>query len=149
MPPHDFKKFPELTNNQMNIYYFASPHKQITEDFKCKVVKITDGDTIRVKWEERDFDFPIRFLKINSPELNEKGGLRSRDWLVKQILNKEVDVVIDPQKRVERWGRLLGEIFFGGRSINLQSIDEGFSVPFGEPISGNIPNINSLLEVKL
>jgi len=46
---HDFKKFPELTNNQMQIYYFESPHKQITEDFKARVVDVHDGDTIKVE----------------------------------------------------------------------------------------------------
>jgi len=73
---HDFKRFPELTNRQMNLYYFESPHKQITQDFVAKVVKVTDGDTIRVKWEDRDFDFPIRFIDIAAPELDEIGGAK-------------------------------------------------------------------------
>ena len=30
---HDFKKWPELRNSQMALYYFESPHRQITEDF--------------------------------------------------------------------------------------------------------------------
>ena len=51
---HDFKQFPELTNSQMVMYYFQSPHKQITEPFEAKVVKVTDGDTIRVLWAERE-----------------------------------------------------------------------------------------------
>ena len=46
---HDFKTFPELTNNKMEIYYFESPHRQILEDFEGEVVKVTDGDTIHVK----------------------------------------------------------------------------------------------------
>ena len=37
---HDFKLFPELTNAQMDLYYFESPHRQITEDFIGKVVKV-------------------------------------------------------------------------------------------------------------
>ena len=49
---HDFKNFPELTNRQMQVYYFESPHKQVTEDFRGRVIKVTDGDTIRVEWED-------------------------------------------------------------------------------------------------
>ncbi len=81
MTPHDFKRFPELTNSQMQIYYFESPHKQITEPFMAKVVKVTDGDTIRVTWAERDFNFPIRMAEIAAPELDERGGLDSQKFL--------------------------------------------------------------------
>ena len=56
---HDFKRFPELTNGQMGLYYFDSPHKQIAENFFAKVVKVSDGDTIRVKADFRDFNFLV------------------------------------------------------------------------------------------
>jgi len=52
---HDFKRFPELTNNQMNLYYFDSPHQQIAEDFDAKVVNVHDGDTVRLEVSWRDF----------------------------------------------------------------------------------------------
>ena len=80
MAPHDFKTFPELTNSQMQIYYFQSPHKQIIEPFMAKVVKVTDGDTIRVLWDERDFTFPVRFAELAAPELDERGGPESQSW---------------------------------------------------------------------
>ena len=78
---HDFKKFPELTNNQMQIYYFESPHKQILENFEGEVVKVTDGDTIRVETDFRDFSFPIRFSNILAAELDEPGGIESQSCL--------------------------------------------------------------------
>ena len=70
----DFVRFPELTNAQMGLYYFDSPHKQIGEDFFATVVNVHDGDTIRVKTDFRDFTFPIRFSNILAAELKEKGG---------------------------------------------------------------------------
>lgn len=127
---HDFKNFPELTNNQMNEFYFDSPHKQITEDFVAKVVNVHDGDTIRVEWTERDFDFPIRLSNINSPELDEEGGEQSRSWLENILLNQEVEILIDIDNRVEKWGRLLGEILFQGMNINELSMIENQSKPF-------------------
>jgi len=126
---HDFKLFPELTNRQMEIYYFESPHKQITEDFIAKVVKVTDGDTIRVKWEERDFKFPIRFARIAAPELDEEGGVESQSWLEKEILGEEVEIKMTKQ-RVEKWGRLLAEVFFSGRNMGQESMERGYSLPW-------------------
>jgi len=130
---HDFKKFPELTNNQMQFYYFESPHKQIVEDFTAKVVKVTDGDTIRVSVDFRDFDFPIRFANIAAPELNEVGGRESKAWLENQILNEEVNVLLS-KNRVGKWGRLIGEIIFMGMNMGDMSRDFGKSKTFGELI---------------
>jgi len=125
--PHDFKRFPELTNNQMQFYYFDSPHKQIIENFTGKVVKVTDGDTIRVTADFRDFSFPIRMAKIAAPELDEEGGLASQHWLSEQIMGKYVDVVLT-KSRVEKWGRLLAKIMFMGINLGSASMDAGYSV---------------------
>lgn len=144
---HNFKRFPELTNNQMQVYYFDSPHKQITENFRAKVIKVTDGDTIRVECDFRDFNFPIRFSNIAAPELNEIGGAKSQNWLESKILGKEVDVLINPGIRVEKWGRLLGEIMHLGTNINEESMANGMSVKFGEQSASSIPNFKSLMEV--
>ena len=127
---HDFKRFPELTNNQMDFYYFESPHEQITKDFTAKVVKVTDGDTIRVKCGFRDFSFPIRFLNTNAPEMDTREGLESQRWLENLILDKEVEILINPNLRVEKWGRLLGEVLFDGININKQSILENMAMRF-------------------
>lgn len=124
---HDFKRFPELTNSQMDIYYFQSPHKQITDDFVGKVVKVTDGDTIRVTCNFRDFSFPIRLSNLAAAELNEAGGVESRNWLESKILGEEVDVELT-QQRVEKWGRLLAKIFFRGMNMAEESIAMGKAI---------------------
>lgn len=129
---HDFKNFPELSNRQMAIYYFESPHRQITEDFEGKVVKITDGDTIWVKWEHRKKPIVIRFLDTAAPERKEPGGKESASWLESKIMGEEVKVIVDPDKRIGKWGRILGVIMHMGMNINKQSIDEGMAIPFEE-----------------
>ena len=128
---HDFKRFPELTNNQLQFYYFDSPHRQITEDFWGDVVKITDGDTIHVKWSEREKPVVVRFIDTAAPELDEEGGLESAAWLKEQIFGEYVQVGINPNLRVEKWGRILGRINLMGIDINSMSMDFGHSVPFG------------------
>ena len=116
---HDFDAFPELTNSQLDFYYFESPHKQITEDFSAKVVRVIDGDTVQLLWGERDFEFPLRMLDINAPELSE-GGQEARDFLKDRLEGKTVDIVINENNRVGRFGRILGEIMEGG--INMGDI---------------------------
>ncbi len=127
---HDFKRFPELTNSQMQFYYFDSPHKQITEDFFGEVVKITDGDTIHVKWSEREKPVVVRFIDTQAPELDEEGGLESAAWLEKQIMGEYIRIQIEPKLRVGKWGRIIGRIIHMGIDINSSSIDNGFAVPF-------------------
>jgi len=143
---HDFKKFPELTNNQMQFYYFESPHKQILEDFQAKVIKVHDGDTIRVRADFRDFDFPIRIGRIDAPELDEDGGKQSQEWLEQKVLNKEVTIIVDPKNRVGKFGRLIGEILCDGENLSEASLRDGMSIPFGSNKEGKIPNIEVFLE---
>ena len=128
---HDFKAFPELTNRQMQFYYFESPHKQIGQNFTAKVIEVHDGDTVTVRWDERNFDFPVRLAKINAPELN-NGGRESKEWLKEQIENEEVEIMINPFNRVGKFGRIIGTIIVGGININQMSKDFGFSNTFGE-----------------
>lgn len=143
---HDFNKFPELTNNQMALYYFNSPHKQITESFRAKVVKVIDGDTIKVKWEERDFEFPVRFMNTAAPERNEEGGQESARWLESEILNEEVDIIIDPDNRVGKWGRILGDVHHMGMSVNNKSVMLGFAVPWEQRKEAQLPNLDQELK---
>lgn len=133
--PHDFKNFPELTNNQMKFYYFDSPHKQITENFTARVVKVIDGDTIRVKWDERNFDFPVRLSFIDAPEREFVEGVQSMKWLEREILGQDVDIIINPTNRVEKWGRILGEIISGGLNINELSLLFKYSERFEDASS--------------
>ena len=136
MVPHDFKRFPELTNAQMGFYYFDSPHQQIAEDFDARVLRVIDGDTIRVTVPFRDFDFPIRISNMMAAELNEKGGVRSKAKLKSLIEGKLVEVIINKAKRVGKWGRLLGEIRESGFDIGQQMISEGFAISLDEEQPG-------------
>lgn len=126
---HDFKTQPELSNSQMQFYYWTSPFRQITESFDAKCVKVTDGDSIRVKTNFRDFDFPIRFARINAPELN-AGGRESGNWLRSQILNENIRVEINPDNRTGKFGRIIGEVNHRGINMNEASLRGGFSNDF-------------------
>ncbi len=139
---HDFKKFPELTNSQMDFYYFESPHKQIFENFFAEVIRVTDGDTIQVTMDERDFDFPIRFLDINAPELSEERGESVKEWLKQRIEKQEVEILIDKNNRVDKFGRLLGRIFHRGMDTGNEMRDLGLVTSFEARNEGKIPSTN-------
>lgn len=144
---HDFKAFPELTNTQMQFYYFESPHKQITEDFRAHIVKVIDGDTVKVSVNFRSFEFPVRFLGINAPEMSE-GGEQSKRWLKSKIEGLEVDIQIDGENRVGKYGRLLGNIIANGMNVNNESIRAGMATEFKNRNEGKLPNINKELGIK-
>ena len=148
MPPrHDFKRFPELTNGQMADFYFDSPHKQMTEDFAAKVIKVTDGDSIRVLSPLRDFDFPVRIINIAAPEKKEPGGKESKNWLEKQLLNKTVEIGLNPELRVGKWGRLLGYVTLTGTDMGEMSMLNGHSVSWGQRGESSIPDFDKQLEM--
>ena len=120
----------------MGFYYFDSPHQQIAEDFDARVVKVVDGDTVRLEVGWRDFNFPLRISNLLAPELNEKGGIKSRARLRSLIEGKLVEVIINKANRVGKWGRLLGEIRERGFDIGTQMVEEGFAVSLDEEQPG-------------
>ena len=125
---HDFKNYPELTNSQMQMYYFDSPHEQIMESFDARVEGVHDGDTIRVTCDFRDFSFPIRMSNLMAAELNEEGGIASQKFLEEQILGEDVYVVVDKHNRVGKWGRPLGRVEHLGFDMGEQSKSMGFAI---------------------
>lgn len=136
--PHDFKAYPELTDKQMEELYFESPHKQITENFTATCVKVQDGDTITVNWNERDFNFPVRFLDIAAAELGTEKGKAAQQWLERKLLGREIDIIIDQKNRVDKWGRLMGRIYLMGLNIGQESINAGHSTDWDKVNEGLI-----------
>ena len=144
---HDFKKFPELTNKQLEDFQITSPHKQITEDFMADVVRVHDGDTITLRTNFRDFDFPLRFLDIDAPEMN-AGGETAREWLSDRILNKTVEIKIRPNNRVDKWGRLLGTVIADGFDVGEDELRIGLATPFTRRREEQLPSIEKMFALK-
>jgi len=144
---HDYKNFPELTNREIDEFGFTSPHRQITESFFATVVKVHDGDTITLRAEFRDFDFPLRFLGIDSPEMN-AGGEVTQQWLEGRLLNEVVEIIIDPDNRVGKYGRLLGQIMHRGLDVGEEEINLGLASTFERRREGQLPNSNKMFDVK-
>jgi len=145
---HDFKLFPELTNSQMATEYHNSPHKQILENFEAIVYKVHDGDTVTLRWKQRDFDFTMRMVAIDAPELNMKGGHEARDYLKGEIEGKLVQILIDPKNRVEKYGRLLGDIMFRGIVISEDLLQRDLVWTFESRKEELLPDMKKELNIK-
>ena len=118
--PHDFKKYPELTNAQIALHGAMSPHAQHTGDFMGRCVKVMDGDTIAVQWAERNFPTKVRFINIAAAEIGE-GGETSKEFMISRVLGKEVEVKINLKSKTGKYGRLLGKVFQGGMDVGYES----------------------------
>jgi len=144
---HDYEAYPELTNRQLEELQFTSPHVQITEDFYAEVVKVHDGDTVTLRASFRDFDFPLRFLGVDAPEMSE-GGEVARDWLKTKVLGKEVKILIDLKNRVGKYGRLLGRLFYLGMDVGEEELYLGLAAPFGKIKEGGIEDASKVFSLK-
>lgn len=147
MVEHDYKNFPELTNTQLETMGFTSPHEQITQDFFADVIKVHDGDTVTLRTDFRDFDFPLRLLGIDAPELNTGApGAESRDWLKERIEGQNVEIRIDPTNRVGKYGRLLGKIFMTGLDVGDEMLMWGLVLPFSRRRESMVPATSEVLK---
>lgn len=144
---HDYKKYPELTNQQIEEFGLTSPHVQYTEDFEATVIKVTDGDTITLETKDRDFTFPLRIAKIDAPEMN-AGGEEAKEWLKEQIEGENVEIKINKNNRVGRYGRLIGEVFYNGLDMGESELRLGLAVPFGLKNEGQPEDINKILNIR-
>jgi len=82
---------------------------------------------------------------IDAPELNNPGGHEARDHLSNIIDGQEVDILINPNNRVEKFGRLLGDIMIGGVVMSEEMIRLSHAVPFDQRRETMLPNIEKEL----
>jgi len=140
---YDWRNYPELTNSQLAEFGFMSPHVQIEEDFDAVVVKVHDGDTFTLRCDFRDFDFPLRLVSVDAPELNTGvPGAEARDFVRGLIEGESVRVLVDRKNRVDKYGRLLGDLVVIGQSLSGVLVTSGFALPFGRRREGELPDLN-------
>lgn len=101
--------------------------------YKAYVVSVYDGDTVTLR-VDCGFNVSIiekfRLLRINTPEIRgveRPDGLISRDRLREKILNKEV-IIKTEKDRKGKYGRYLCEIFINDENINDWLVTEKLAV---------------------
>lgn len=101
-------------------------------EYKAKVVKVYDGDTITALIDLGfgvTFKEKIRLYGINTPEIRGKerpDGLISRDRLRDRILDKDVIIKTFKDKK-GKYGRYIAEIYLEEENINEWLVSEGLA----------------------
>ena len=146
---HDFKKYPELAYKQLQEIGYLSPFPQIEEDFEATVFKVVDGDTVRLVCDFRDFDFALRVLDYDAPEMN-AGGEKAKKYLQSRILHKKMHILIDKFQRIGKYGRLLGKIMVDGINVSEEMFFLGLVRPFERRHELDLLTVEKILsEVKI
>jgi endonuclease YncB( thermonuclease family) len=89
----------------------------------CKVVKVTDGDTVNVLDQTKTLH-KIRLQGIDAPERKQPFGNKSRQNLASWVAGEYIEV--EYEKR-DRYGRIVGKLIRDGLDINLLQIKDGFA----------------------
>jgi len=92
------------------------------------ILKITDGDTIRVNTGQ-----DVRLLQIDTPEptKSECFANEATAILTKLISGKEIRLESDPVSgNVDRYKRLLRYVFVGKTNVNLRMVELGAAAPY-------------------
>ena len=121
----------------------ASPKLGDPTDFSYRVKKVTkvvDGDTIDVTLD-MGFDIlyqqRVRLFGIDTPEsrtrdkVEKKYGLLSK-YFLKDALSNGKKITIKTYKGDEtgKFGRILGDVWIDGKSINQTMCDKGYAVAY-------------------
>ena len=108
-------------------------------EYRCEIVKIIDGDRVDVDidlgfgvWLKKE---RIRMFGIDTPEsrtrdLEEKKyGLAAKEFLTKWL--SAGNITLKTQKDAEgKFGRILGELWYGDVNINQKMIEEHHAVEY-------------------
>src|SRR2546422_7518515 len=92
------------------------------------VLKVSDGDTIHVRYQGRDER--VRLIGVNTPEVSWYGGLAecfgedAGKYTQGRLTGHSVEVVFDIELR-DRYGRLLVYVYLGSELFNLTLVQQG------------------------
>lgn len=109
-------------------YEILPKQKRIPVDF----VQVNDGDTIRI--EVNGFEIPVRYLIINSPEMNydsndpepfAQEAKRANESLLTSA--KQVYVELDVGPPTDNYGRLLAYVYSDDTMINEFLVEQGLA----------------------
>lgn len=103
-----------------------------------KVIKVYDGDTITIA-SKLDFEnspvyrFSVRLSGIDSPEMKGKTSiektlaLKSQTALSNMLMNQKIRL---ENVSIEKYGRLLADVYYDDIHINQWMVDNKFAVPY-------------------
>lgn len=106
------------------------------QKIRAKVLDVYDGDTVTLAllFHARPYQVKCRLAQINAPEIRtrdsaeKQAGLSARDYLRLLILNQIVTVECGDW---DKYGRMLGTIYFHHENVNELLLAKGYAKPYG------------------
>ena len=86
-----------------------------------QVLRVIDGDTITIITDSQQSQ-KIRLSEIDTPERDQPWGQQASQVLSRKVLKKSI---VAKASGVDRYDRVIAEIFVGGRNINHEMVAEG------------------------
>lgn len=94
--------------------------------FDAKVVKIIDGDTIKILTSERE-QIKVRLYGIDAPEKKQPYGTAAKRYLSDLIAGKTVQI---EECGKDRYKRVLGIAYLDGKDVNEILVLNGYAWAF-------------------
>ena len=133
----------KMTNTNLDTVEYSNTHTFVPDISFGKVVKVYDGDTFTVanrisvdgghSYSTQIYRFNVRLHGIDSPELKTKNAttkhlaIQSRDALHDLIYGKIVQL---KNVSLEKYGRLLADIYIGDIHVNQWMLDQKYAVAY-------------------
>lgn len=93
------------------------------QEYSGRVVGVSDGDTFTFLSRGKE-QVKVRLSEIDTPEKNQPYGTKAKQALSDLIFGQEVKVI---KTDTDRYGRLIGQVYFGDVHINRKMIREGMA----------------------
>jgi endonuclease YncB( thermonuclease family) len=101
----------------------VQPVASSVQELRGKVVRVIDGDTITIL-DDWKTEHKIRLEGIDAPESEQPFGAKAKSALADKIF--AASVIVKWQK-LDKYNRILGEVFKDDRHINLDMVQEGWA----------------------
>jgi micrococcal nuclease len=101
------------------------------------VVRVSDGDTIRVRLETGREE-RVRYIGVDTPETAKPGTAaecfadRASAFNARLVADREVRLERDAEER-DRYGRLLAYVYVGDTFVNEELVRRGYAQPLTVP----------------
>lgn len=102
-------------------FLVSLPSLALTTDLEGHVVGISDGDTVTLLTPEKE-QIRVRLSQIDAPEDGQPYASASRQALADKVFRKDVTV---EEETIDRYGRVVGTLWYDGRDINRELVREG------------------------
>jgi endonuclease YncB( thermonuclease family) len=108
------------------LFVFAlllTPLPAFSADLACKVVGVTDGDTLTCLTQEKR-QIKVRLAQIDAPEKAQPFGQRAKQALSDLVFGKQVML---ERETTDRYGRMVAKVIKDSQDINLDMVRAGMA----------------------